>query len=74
MKVKKSIVVETMNIYIDLLLDQISKECSNGKKMKVITDKENECKTPGEKIKSKGKGKGKIRGKGEGPIGKPKMN
>ena len=31
----------------------------------------NECKTPGEKIRSKGQGRGKARGKGRGPIGIP---
>lgn len=34
-------------------------------------DKEEGCKTPGMKKRSKGKGRGLARGKGRGPIGKP---
>lgn len=31
----------------------------------------NECKTPGEKLRSKGQGRGEARGKGRGPLGIP---
>jgi len=82
MKIKKSIVIETMDKFVDLLLDQILKECEcgkdnlefetkSGKKVTLIADEEKECETPGEKIRSKGKGKGEARGKGKGPMGKP---
>ena len=38
---------------------------------KLIIEDEPECKTPGEKIRSKGAGRGLGRGKGKGPIGSP---
>lgn len=34
-------------------------------------DDDNECETPGEKIRSKGQGRGLARGKGKGPLGIP---
>ena len=34
-------------------------------------DTDSECKTPGQKLRSKGKGRGLGRGQGKGPIGKP---
>lgn len=84
MKIKKSIVIEAMNKFVDLILDQIQEKCScssegddlefktkSGKEVTLLADKEKECETPGEKIRSKGKGKGKARGKGKGPIGNP---
>lgn len=40
-------------------------------KMSAAKKDDTECKTPGEKIRSKGMGRGKAVGKGKGPIGVP---